>query len=94
MSVEKSLRKRRYHGDLATEILARQAGWQIDEMTVQLAQGQAQGITGGTTPASGVGPAPGAPRNPNHPGMQEQTENINQHVVDESGARSGPKAVM
>lgn len=72
--------------------MARQAGWQIDEASVQLAQQQASAQGGGMMPASGVGPHPGQAR-PEHPGIQQQAPTISQHVVDESGDRSGPKVM-
>lgn len=70
--------------------LARQGGWQISPASVQLAQQQA----GGMSLVSGVAADPNAPKSPEHPGMMEKAPTINQHVVDESGDRSGPKAVM
>jgi len=74
--------------------LARQGGWQINESDVKLAQTQALAVSGGMSAISGVGPDPNAPAAPEHPGMMQKAPTINQHVVDESGDRSGPKAVM
>lgn len=69
--------------------LARQAGWQISEEAVKLAQGQA----GGMSIVSGVAANPGQQGQPAHPGMMEKAPTINQHVVDASGDRSGPKVM-
>jgi hypothetical protein len=76
--------------------LLRQGGWQISEADVQLAQQQAQGQTGGAMPVSGVGPAPtkGPLITAEHPGAQEKMDTLNQHQMDESGARSGPKTAV
>lgn len=76
--------------------LARQAGWDITEEDIRLAQQAVQAQSGGMMPVSGVGPNPG--KEPaitlDHPGMQEKADTINQHVVDQSGARSGPKTAV
>ncbi len=72
--------------------LLRQGGWQVSEEDVTLAQQQALANTGGILPVSGVGPDPKAQGTPEHPGMMQKAPTINQHVVDASGDRSGPKA--
>jgi hypothetical protein len=69
--------------------LARQAGWQISEDAVKLAQGQASGAS----MVSGVAANPNQQGQPEHPGMMEKAPTINQHVVDASGDRSGPKVM-
>ena len=69
--------------------LARQAGWQISEDAIKLAQGQA----GGMSIVSGTAPDPKAQGRPEHPGMMQKAPTINQHVVDASGDRSGPKVM-
>jgi hypothetical protein len=74
--------------------LLRQGGWQISEDSVMLAQQQAQANTMGAA-VSGVGPAPGGgPQQPQHPGGAPKAPTLNQHQMDESGDRTGPKAVM
>lgn len=69
--------------------LARQGGWNISEDDVKLAQQQAAGMT----IVSGVGANqnPNAKKPQDHPGAADKAPTINQHVSDESGARSGPK---
>jgi hypothetical protein len=75
--------------------LLRQGGWEITEDDVRMAQQQSQAQTGGMMPISGVGPAPGGSgRAPEHPGMMEKAPTINQHVVDQTGDRSGPKVAI
>lgn len=71
--------------------LLRQGGWEISEDDVKLAQQQALAQTGGMLPVSGVGPDPKQHGAKPHPGMMQKAPTINQHVVDESGDRSGPK---
>ena len=71
--------------------LLRQGGWEISEDDVKLAQQQAQAQTGGMLPIAGVGPDPNAKGRPEHPGVMGKAPTISQHVVDESGDRSGPK---
>lgn len=74
--------------------LLRQGGWQISDEDVRMAQQQAQGVTGGTIPISGVSGAPQASQVPDHPGAAPKAPTINQHQFDESGDRSGPKVLM
>lgn len=74
--------------------LLRQGGWKIDPADVQMAQQQASALTQGMLPVSGVGADPNAPAQPEHPGMMPMAPNINQHIQDESGQRSGPQGVM
>ena len=72
--------------------ILRQGGWQIDEAAIVEAQKQASAVTQGLLPVSGVGPDPKA-RPPGHPGTQPKAPTINQHVMDETGQRSGPPVV-
>ncbi len=67
--------------------LARQGGWNISPESVQLAQQQSAGMT----MVSGVAADPNAKPSPQHPGTMAKAPTINQHVVDLSGDRSGPK---
>jgi hypothetical protein len=72
--------------------LARQGGWQISPESVQLAQTQAMQAQMMQPSVSGVAADPNAPKTPEHPGMMQKAPTINQHLADESGDRSGPKA--
>lgn len=74
--------------------LARQGGWQISPESVQMAQEQAHNTQSMQPGVSGVAADPSRPQVAPHPGMMTKAPTINQHVVDQSGDRPGPKAVM
>lgn len=73
--------------------LARQAGWQIDEAAIQLAQQQAmaQGMMQPAVSGAGPNPSKEGAVTLDHPGAQPKMDTLNQHQQSESGARSGPK---
>lgn len=73
--------------------ILRQGGWQIDEAAIVEAQKQASAVVQGMLPVSGVGPDPRAAGTPGHPGTQPKAPTINQHVLDETGQRSGPQVM-
>ena len=75
--------------------IMRQAGWDINEQDVQIAQQQAMATSQGMLPASGVGPHPNSPQPMvmEHPGSMPKAPTVNQHLQRESGERSGPKVM-